>query len=173
MKNIILVSFLLLSSQAFASKFVNIKKLTNSTLNQSAVVISNHENITHVAYKKVLELKANGSTLQEMRQKTVGQALHALCTFFDEGVGLSLNSNDAQGALAATNDILYSTDLKLGDAKFTSILTALTNASKQLEVEIYSGSASGNNTAGEVLGIYDVKNNEIAIFSNTNCGRDD
>ncbi len=173
MKNMILASMLLLSTQAFASKFVTIKKLSNGTLNQAAVVISNHENVTHVAYKKVIELKANGSTPQEVRQKTVGQALHALCTFFDEGVSLALNTNDAAGALAATNDLLFSTNLNQNDAGFKTMLDAVTAAGKQVGVEVYSGSASGNNTSGEVLGIFDVRTNEIAIFTNTNCGSDD
>jgi hypothetical protein len=50
----------------------------------------------------------------------------------------------------------------------------LNSGSKTIKdgVEVYNGSASGNNTGGTVLGFYDTINNELAVFANTNCGSD-
>lgn len=173
MKNVILTSLLLISTQAFASKLVNIKKFTNNTVDQVATEIGKNENVTHSAYKKVIELKANANSPEEVRQNTVKQALHTLCGFFDDGVSISLNTHDDKGSLSATSDFLLNTNLNESDAGFKTLLNAISKANKQIGVEVYSGSASGNNTAGDVLGIFDVKNNEIAIFANTNCGSDD
>ena len=97
--------------------------------------------------------------------------MHTLCGYFDEGVSLILDSKDDQGTKNAVDTF---TDSNNRDSdKYSNVLAAVKSANKQLGVEVYSGSAGGNNTFGTVLGFYDVFHNEIAVFASTNCGSDD
>ena len=41
------------------------------------------------------------------------------------------------------------------------------------KMDVLSGGASGNNTIGEVMGVYDTENHEVLFFGFTNCGSDD
>jgi hypothetical protein len=40
------------------------------------------------------------------------------------------------------------------------------------KLDVLSGGASGNNTAGNVMGVYDIARHEIVFFGFTNCGSD-
>lgn len=173
MKSLILAGLLVLSSNVFASKLVTIKNLSNTKLNAAAVEINGMDFVSHYGMKKVVELKGKGNSAQELRQNTVAQALHQTCAFFDDGVSIGINSKDEKGTLAAVADLIDSTDINKGDAAFNQLVRNVSIFNKEPGVEVYSGSASGNNTVGTVLGIYDTKTNEIAVFANTNCGSDD
>lgn len=173
MKNLFLAGILLISTNAFASKMVNIKTLTNPVLEESSKELAGMDMITHTGSKKVLELKGKGNTVQELRRNAVAQAMHGLCPFFDDGVGIGVNTKDEKGTLNAVSDLIDSTNVSEGDADHKALIRTIDAANKQVGVEVYSGSASGNNTVGTVLGFYDVKNNEIAVFASTNCGSDD
>ena len=173
MKNFLIVGLLLASTNIFASDLVNITSMTNKTLDAAQAQIAKLEVVTHKGLKKVTKLKGKGTTPAEIKLNTVAQAMHTLCGFFDDGVSVALNSKDEKGSLAAVADFSDSTNISKGDADYTTLVNAVSTANKQVGVEIYSGSASGNNTAGTVLGIYDTKNQEMAIFANTNCGSDD
>lgn len=81
MKNLLISAFVLLSTNAFASKIVTIKNLSNARLENAAAEIAGMEFITHSALKKVVALKGNGKSAQEIRSNTVAQALHTVCPF--------------------------------------------------------------------------------------------
>ncbi|MFA6237824.1 MAG: hypothetical protein WC635_10890 [Bacteriovorax sp.] len=173
MKNLFLASLLLMSGNVFASKLANIKTLTNPVLEESSKELAGMDMITHSGSKKVLELKGKGNSAQEIRSGAVAQAMHTLCPFFDDGVAVGINTKDENGTLNAVADLTDSTNTTEGDADYKALVRSIGAANKQNNVEVYSGSASGNNTVGTVLGFYDIKNNEIAVFASTNCGSDD
>lgn len=176
MKNLFLTSILLTaalaSSSVYASKLTTIKNFTNPDMNTVSSELISMDLITHSGAKKVLELKGKGTSAQEIRQNTVAQALHTLCPFFDDGVSLALNSKDHKGSLQAVNDLIDSTQVSDGDPEYKTLLKSISEVNEKASIEVYSGGASGNNTYGTVLGFYDLKNHEIAVFSNTNCGSD-
>jgi hypothetical protein len=173
MKNLFLASLLLVSSNVFASKLVNVKNLTNKTLDAAVTELSKMDIVTGSATKKVIELKGKGKTAQELRANTIAQALHGVCGFFDDGVSVTINSKDAKGSESAVKDFTDSSNISQDDADYTKLLGLVSTMNKQVGVEVYSGTASGNNTMGTVLGIYDVNTNEIAVWADTNCGSDD
>lgn len=173
MKNLIIAGLMVLSTNVFASKFAPISGLSNTKLNAAAAELKGMDVVTHTAFKKVIELKGKGNTAQEIRQSAVAQAAHIACPFFDDGVAIGLNSKDDKGTLAAVADYTESSNVEKGDAEYNQLVRNVSVFNKEAGVEVYSGSASGNNTAGTVLGIYDTKTNEIAVFANTNCGSDD
>lgn len=173
MKGLILASLMVLSSNVFASKLVSIKSLSNPKLDAAASELIGTDLVSHSALKKVIELKGKGTTAQEIRLNTVAQALHTVCGFFDEGVSLGINSKDEKGTLNAVADLIDSSNIDQGDAAYNQIVRDVSVFTNEAGVEVYSGSASGNNTMGTVLGIYDTKTNEVAVFASTNCGSDD
>ena len=172
MKSLILTSFLLLSTNVFASKLIVIKNLTNQKINSARVEFTGNELVTHAALFKVSELKGKGKSVQDIRQNTVAQALHAVCSFFDEGVSIRLNTKNEKGSMNAVTEFTESSNVNTDDANYIKIKEAISSVNKIENLELYSGEASGNNTSGTVLGFYDTLNNEIAVFANTNCGSD-
>jgi hypothetical protein len=173
MKSLILASLLVLSSNVFASKLVTIKSLTNTKLDAASSELVGMDLVTHSTLKKVIELKGKGATAQEIRMNTVAQALHSVCPFFDDGVSIGINTKDEKGTLNAVADLIDSSSVDKGDAAYNQVVRNVSIFNAEAGVEVYSGSASGNNTMGTVLGIYDTKTNEVAVFASTNCGRDD
>lgn len=173
MKSLIFSALLVLSTNAFASKIATVKTLTNSRLETAVNALSGMDLVTHSAKKKVLELKGKGATAQEIRRNTVAQAAHTLCPFFDDGVAIELNSKDEKGTLRAVADLIDTAEINKGDAAFETLFKNMSVLNNETGVELYSGNTSGNNTAGTVVGLYDTKTHEIAVFANTNCGRDD
>jgi hypothetical protein len=158
------------STNIFASQLLNIKTFANPEMAQAKSAISKLSYINYSAAKKVLVLKAAGSTVQEKRQRTVAQALHTLCPYFDDGIALGLTPNNQAGL----DDIAVTFESAVND---NSELEALKDIAKKAmdstDLEVYNGEASGNNTVGSVMGIYDIKNQEILVFASTNCGSDD
>jgi hypothetical protein len=164
MKHILFLALLISSANVFASSLVNIKTLTNPALQKAYFLIDSVEVISHSSVKKIVA--QTGS-----RADTVTLAMHSLCDSFNDGVSLKLNSKDTAGATKAVNE--FTADLHMaGSNDYYTILEALKNANLDSTSEIYSGTASGKNTTGTVLGIYDTKNNELVVFASTNCGSD-
>lgn len=164
---------LLTSSNVFASKFVELKSLSNSKLEVARTQMVALEIITHSDFKKVAVLKAKGTTAQKQREATVAQAMHTLCPYFDDGVAVGINTKDEQGTLAAVADFTESMQIYTGDSDYDKLFTVVKTVNSESSIEVYSGSTSGNNTYGTVLGFYDTTTNELAVFANSNCGRDD
>lgn len=172
MKKSLLLGLLFLSSNVFASQFGNIQSLSNSKLEAARSEMANLELITHSDFKKVVVLKAKGKTLQQQREATVAQASHTLCRFFDDGVAIGLNTKDEAGTMAAILDFTEPMQLNDDDIDYIKFASVVKKLNAESGVELYSGSASGNNTYGQIIGIYDTKTNELAVFANTNCGSD-
>jgi hypothetical protein len=172
MKNLFLAGLFIMSTNVFASNLVAINNLTNPILDNASSKLVALDIITHSGKQKVTMLKGKGKTVQELRQNAVSQALHILCPFFDDGVRIRLNTKTTKGTLNAVADLLDSSSSTEGDAEYKAIYKEISTINNTANVEVYSGIASGNNTAGTVLGFYDVTNNEIGLFSNTNCGSD-
>lgn len=172
MKNLLVLGLLLISSNVFASKFADIKTLSNSKLEAVRKEITALEIVTHTDFKKVTVLKAKGATPQLQREATMAQAMHQLCRFFDDGVAVGIDPKNEAGSLAAMNTFASFSELNPEDTDYETLLKAIKTANAEPGVELYSGDASGNNTAGTVLGFYDTKTNEIAVFASTNCGSD-
>jgi hypothetical protein len=172
MKNLFLAGLFIMSTNVFASNLVTINNLTNPILDNASSNLAALDIITHSGKQKVVALKGKGKTVQELRQNAVSQALHILCPFFDDGVRIRLDGKNAKGTLNAVTDLLDSSSTTEGDVDYKLILKEISIINKVADVELYSGSASGNNTAGTVLAFYDITNNEIGLFSNTNCGSD-
>lgn len=167
------MGLVLVSTNAFASKLANVKTLTNPVVES----VSNELNsmpdvVTHSSKKKVLVLKASGSTAQKVRENTVAQALHTLCPYFDDGVEATMDIKNIRGSKGSAQTFTDGTTVSEGSASFDAVLNAIHKVNTLADVEVYSGAASGNNTVGNVLAFFDVKNNEIAVFANTNCGSD-
>ena len=160
-KLFIALTFALLSQPAFAAKLEKLSRLSNPSL-ESAFRAAGKD-LYSDAFTVVKATPANGRTAAEVRRNTVAQAAHLLCGFFDDGVTLTETKN----AASAVADL----DLQDNAAETKALTDALSGAGKS--VEIYSGSASGNNTMGNVLGVYDRENSEVLVISNTNCGSDD
>ena len=173
MKNLLIASLIFSSTTLMASTFAPLTAMTNSTIQDSASKIAKLEITNYSALKKVISLKAKGSTPLEIRTNTIAQAVHTLCPYFDDGVSIRLNAKNKAGIDLAVNDYTENGSLSNNDAELKTLADSIYSAGQQVGVEIYSGSASGNNTSGTVLGIFDTKNNEIAVFSNSNCGSDD
>jgi hypothetical protein len=169
MRKLILLAIIVSSGNVFASKLVNIQNFTNPALKEVKQSIAGLDSINYSAGKKVLDLKAVGKTAQEKRHKTVAQAIHTLCPYFDDGVALGLTSKDEVGL----NDVVATFETYMVSEEVKSLKEIVKTASNSSDLEIYNGEASGNNTVGAVIGIYDVKNQEILVFSSTNCGSDD
>lgn len=106
------------------------------------------------------------------REKRIKEVMHRfMCTLFDESIDIARFSGPS--ALDKTlNNLDFRDNAGVSEAETTKFKTALSAvlANKQLDVE--SGRASGNNTAGEVMGVYDIAHNEVLFFGFTNCGSD-
>jgi hypothetical protein len=104
------------------------------------------------------------------RETRVKEVMHRfMCSFFDDSIDID-HRTGAAGAKKAVDDL----DLSENDNGDTSaIQSALTKIASDGDLDLMSGSASGNNTFGNVLGVYDKKNNEILFFGFSNCGSDD
>jgi hypothetical protein len=169
MKTVLVLMTTIASTTVFASSFKSITSLTNPSLDSAASVISKVDGIYGSSLEKVLVLKAKGATAQEQRRNTIAQAAHMLCGFFDDGVNVALNSTEEKGSKSSAETIL---DNNLEDQD-GAVFKSISSVNGKDGIEVYSGTAGGNNTAGTVLGFYDTTNNELAVFANTNCGSDE
>ncbi|MBY0415164.1 MAG: hypothetical protein K2Q18_13415 [Bdellovibrionales bacterium] len=172
MKALLTLAVLLSSTAAMSSTFGPLKTFTNLNLEKAQTAIANEEVVTHYSAKKILVLKANGKTPLEIRTKTVAQAMHTLCPFFDDGVSVGVNTKDLAGSKTAVDEFAMDMNVTENSESYDVFFRAIKLANSEETVEVYSGAASGNNTAGSVLGFFDVKNNELAVFASTNCGSD-
>ena len=76
MKHLLMTGLLLATTSAFASSMKNIDSMTNKTLESARAEIAHTDLVTHSGIKKVLILKGNGKTAQEVRENAVAQAMH-------------------------------------------------------------------------------------------------
>ena len=96
-----------------------------------------------------------------------------IADFINETISISLRMKNEKGTLRAVNDLIDSSNISEGDEDYKAVYKTVNAINKEEAVELYSGSASGNNTAATLLGFYDLKNAELSVFASTNCGSDD
>jgi hypothetical protein len=107
------------------------------------------------------------------RETRVKEVMHRfMCSFFDESIDLSRHSG-AAAVKQTLSDVDMDDNASGEDADVAKFTSALGQVFKDSQLDVMSGSASGNNTAGEVMGVYDIAHNEILFFGFTNCGSDD
>lgn len=107
------------------------------------------------------------------REKRVKEVMHRyMCSFFDDSIDLSRRSG-ANAAHAILDDLDMTNNASDQDAAVKAFSDALGPVLKNKNLDVLSGNASGNNTMGEVMGVYDVAHDEILYFGFTNCGSDD
>lgn len=129
------------------------------------------------AYRGVYRFNkaTNEATSADAREKRIKEVMHRyMCGFFDESIDIGRNSGTTAKkvatAMADVNLDERGNDQKADIGKFA---TALKFVVENPKLDVLSGSASGNNTMGEIIGVYDTAHNEILFFGFTNCGSDD
>jgi hypothetical protein len=104
-----------------------------------------------------------------VRETRVKEVMHRfMCSFFDDSINID-HRTGATGAKKAVDDLDLSNNAG-GDT--SAVESAIGKIATDNDLDLMSGSASGNNTEGNVLGVYDKKNNEILFFGFSNCGSD-
>lgn len=158
-----------MTAPAFAAKLARVDTLANAALEEVHALTVKDDLITGAtAFKIVKATPANGRDEQSVREQTVKQAMFlGVCSFFDESIDISVADN-ATEALAALNE--YAGQDGNGEPELRE---ALDKAMRTEGLEVYGGYASGNNTGGAAVGIFDLKNNQILVFGSSNCGSDD
>jgi hypothetical protein len=109
------------------------------------------------------------------REKRIKEVMHRyMCSFFDESIDIGRPSGSAANEVKTVlSDVDMDDNASEEDAKVTAFSDALKNVLGNRKLDVLSGSASGNNTAGEIMGVYDTAHDEIFYFGFTNCGSDD
>lgn len=169
MKGLIFSLVLLVSSNVFAAKMVNINELSNKTLEASRVQLNGlYKVITNTALKKVVEFEESEMS-SEFKKASISFALYHACPFMGNQVEVEQNTNDEAGVRAAT-DTIVDRIIDRTNPQYTTITNALQAVAQTEGVEIYSGKADARRSYGTVLGFYDTNTNEVAVFANTTCG---
>ncbi|MBK6694045.1 MAG: hypothetical protein IPG50_17840 [Myxococcales bacterium] len=108
------------------------------------------------------------------REKRIKEVMHRyMCGFFDESIDIGRNTG--AGRVQATLRDVAVEDYG-GDpspAAIGRLSSTLSRVFANPKMDVLSGGASGNNTMGEVMGVYDTENHEVLFFGFTNCGSDD
>ena len=153
------------------ARFTSLKAPTSKKLASLYTAGSKFEN----AYRGVYRFnKASAeATDPDARMKRVKEVMHRyMCGFFDESIDLGHSSgpSDLKATLSDINMDDNASDQTADVASFSSSLSTVLSDS---HLDVMSGSASGNNTMGEIMGVYDKTHNEVLFFGFTNCGSDD
>jgi hypothetical protein len=153
------------------ARFTHLKKPTDRDL----AALSTATAKLGPAYRGVYRFNKAGleATDPQAREKRIKEVMRRhMCPFFDESIDLGRRSGpNAVGQTLADLDLPDNAgNPSAGDIEALSSALAKVRVNRSLDV--LSGSASGNNTIGEVLGIYDTAHHEILFFGYTNCGSD-
>ncbi len=153
------------------ARFTSLKAPTNKKL---GALYANGAKFGN-AYRGVYRFnKANAeATDPDARMKRVKEVMHRyMCSFFDESIDLGHASgiSDLKATLSDVDMDSNASDQAADVASFSSSLSTVLSDS---HLDVMSGSASGNNTMGEIMGVYDTTHNEVLFFGFTNCGSDD
>ena len=109
----------------------------------------------------------------DARMKRIKEVMHRyMCSFFDESIDLG-RATGSKRVSVTLSDVDLDNNASGQDAQVAAFSSALTQVFNDSKLDVMSGSASGNNTGGEVMGIYDITHNEVFFFGFTNCGSDD
>lgn len=154
------------------ARFTHLKKPTDADVAAFSKAAARFEH----SYLGVYRFNKAGPEATEplAREKRIKEVMHRhMCSFFDDSIDIGRNTG-AGAVKQALRDV--NIDDNASDqppADVAALTSALTNVYKNKKLDVLSGGASGNNTVGEVMGIYDLAHNEIVFFGFTNCGSDD
>jgi len=170
------------ATPAFAAKMVLVSKAANPTVEAiySSVQAewNKRGNCMEATLVKVLKRSnANGRTEAELLSAMTRESIHRFVTqWFDESIDLNITTskddldkffNDTQLEVIEENEPQF---------KLTLVREKLVTLTSDPSVVVYAGYGSGNNTAGEILAVYDKKNDQILslVYSNfasdSDCG---
>lgn len=113
------------------------------------------------------------ATEPDLRVKRVKEVMHRyMCGFFDDAIdlGRATGGKRVEATLADLDLRNNASDEAAAVAAFGGALAQVFTSAK---LDVMSGAASGNNTVGEIMGVYDVGHDEVFYFGFTNCGKDD
>lgn len=153
------------------ARFTHLKTPTDKDLAALAKAGGKLEN----AYRGVYRFNKAGpeATDPNARMNRVKEVMHRyMCSFFDESIDIGRNTG-TKAVEQTMSDVDFDRNSSDEDANVKAFGDALGDAFENKKLDIMSGGASGNNTAGEVMGIYDLAHNEVFFFGYTNCGSDD
>jgi hypothetical protein len=161
-----------------AASFKILKKAESPILNKTFKTLSpswsQNGNCLEILLVKVLKkTEARGRTESQVRQAMTAESIHKYVTrWFDDGVSLTdvKNATELEHNLRASNwDDIASGDDSL---KMDTMKKLLSEAVGTKNIVVMDGSASGNNTSGEILAMYDTKTNEILSLIESNFASD-
>jgi hypothetical protein len=174
MKSLVLVlSTILLASNAFAHTLKTVGSLTNRSANQALSVAEDinkkNEKTTAVNSYKVtgLEIK-EGEDKDDAYIRVLKSALHRDYPITGDDGGYDIS---ALGARATSKEIAAA----LGDSPFSEsaeLVTAIHGALAS-GLLVVAGTGSGNNTMATIVGIIDEKKGELLYLIDSNFGSDD
>jgi hypothetical protein len=156
------------------ARFTHLKKPTDADLAAFSTAAAKFDS----SYRGVYRFNKAGPEATDplAREKRIKEVMHRyMCSFFDESIDIGRNTGTTTAAVKqALSDVNIEDNASdQSSSDVTAITSALTKVYKNKKLDVLSGGASGNNTGGEVMGIYDLAHNEILFFGFTNCGSDD
>lgn len=93
-----------------------------------------------------------------------------LCPQFENGIQMSRAPSSREGFNFAVKSLKFDLNATDEDDRVNAFSHDLAMVLQDHSLEVYAGQASGENATGEILGVYDVKNEQIAFFGFTSCG---
>jgi hypothetical protein len=111
----------------------------------------------------------------DAREKRIKEVMHRyMCGFFDESIDIGRNTGSVDKKVATVlSDVDMDNNAYDQDTDLAGFSDAMKKVYAESSLDVLSGSASGNNTMGEIMGVYDTTHNEVFFFGFTNCGSDD
>jgi len=154
------------------SRFTLLESATNKNLD--ALLKASPKMIGFYSYSVYRFNRVTDEATNDLsRENRVKETMHRYsCRFFDEEIAVGRDGKPEQ-EVKAIADLFEYDQWDMDKADLKAYEDALAKVAADPDLDILSGSASGNNTSGTVLGVYDVKNNEILETTSTNCGSDD
>ena len=97
----------------------------------------------------------------------------ALCDTWRQCESIDLSHSSGAADLKATlSDVDMDSNASDQAADVTSFSSSLSSVPSDSHLDVISGSASGNEAMGEIMGVYDATHNGVLFFDFTNCGSD-
>jgi hypothetical protein len=159
------------SSTASAATFTQVRKLSNPTM-QELYGVCDHfgEGSAFGAYRVTAPTDARGRSASALRLATLKQAIHAhFGADFSDALDLTREPHTLEGV----KDAIRLLDVDHNDGGDQGRLqAALEHAISDRSIEIYAGKGAGNNTMGDLIGFYDIANDEVLYCGYSNFGSD-
>ncbi len=177
-KLLVAISVFALNISANASVMKPINKATDPALNAIYKAIAptwnKSGNCVETRLVKVLKpTEARGRNPEQLMQAMISESIHKYVTaWFDDGINISRVKSKKE-FLDFMSSNAFGSSSEDESLKIEQVTKAIIQLGSNKSIAIYTGSASGNNTMGEVVGIVDLKNKEILSLVNSNFASDD